>query len=48
LGVLGLSLRLPLSDLGLFATKLALIELEVVEIRVVRLDALEEKIAGLL
>jgi hypothetical protein len=48
LGVLSLALGLPLCDLGLFTAKLSLVVLEVVEVGVVRLDALEEEIAGLL
>jgi hypothetical protein len=37
-----------LRDLGLLTAELALVELEVVEVGVVRLDALEEEVAGLL
>ena len=46
--VLGLALRLPLGDLGLLAAQLALVELEVVEVRVVLLDGLEEEVGRLL
>lgn len=48
LGVLSLALGLPLCNLGLLTTELSLVELEVVEVGIVRLDALEQKIAGLL
>lgn len=48
LGVLSLALGLPLCDLGLLTAELSLVELEVVEVGVVRLDALEQKVAGLL
>lgn len=48
LGILSLALGLPLCDLGLLTAELSLVELEVVEVGVVRLDALEEEIAGLL
>lgn len=45
--VLGLALLLPGGDLGLFARELALVELVVVELGVVRLDAFEEVLGGL-
>jgi hypothetical protein len=48
LSVLILALGLPLCDLGLLTGELALVVLEVVEVGVVRLNALEEEIAGLL
>jgi hypothetical protein len=48
LGILSLSLRLPLRDFSLLTGDLALIELEVVEIGVVGFDALEEEVASLL
>jgi hypothetical protein len=48
LGVLILALGLPLCDLGLLTGELSLVVLEVVEVGVVRLNALEEEIAGLL
>ena len=47
-GVLGLALGLPGSDLGLLAGQRPLVVLVVVGLGVVRLDALEEKIAVLL
>jgi len=46
--VLGLALGLPLSNLGLLTSELSLVELEVVEVGVVGLDAVEEEVAGLL
>lgn len=48
LGILGLSLCLPCCDLGLLTAQLSLVELEVVEVGVVGLDALEEEVACLL
>lgn len=46
--VLRLALGLPLRDLGLLTAELALVELKVVEVGVVRLDALEQEVASLL
>lgn len=48
LGVLSLSLGLPLGNLGLLTRQLALVELEVVEVDIVGLDALEQQVASLL
>ena len=46
--VLSLALGLPLGNLELLAGELSLVVLVVVEIGVVRLDAIEEEVAGLL